>query len=326
MQRSPSYRNFLLLLILIPLHVGGQGFDADSADTKNEDTEAFLFQPVASFGIGVLNYYGDVISSLNSPSIGYYAGYINLAAFLDRHRYFLANFRAMRGNMGGNAYSYSDLTKNLNFETTLTSFGFTVEYRFGHLFPEKALVRPYLSLGVESINFSAKGDLTDTDGVTYHYWSDGTIRDLDEGTADPGLAAILHRDYTYETDLRLRDQTEFGLGDYNQRSLAFPAEIGLHFRIDRRASFSAGVSYHYTLTDMLDNVAYEGTSIKGNKGNDSYLFTHVAFHFDLFKPRESEEDLYLAEGAYDPIMYEDDDGDGVRDWVDLCQGTPPGVE
>jgi hypothetical protein len=303
--------------------VGAQDFDADSVQTGEK--ASFMFKPIASLGIGVLNFYGEVANSLNSPSIGYYAGTFNLAAFMDPHRYFLANFRVMRGTLGGNEYSYSDLTRNLNFESALTSFGFMLEYRFGHLLAENALVRPYISLGIESINFSAKGDLTDASGLAYHYWSDGSIRDLDESTPDPGLAATLHRDYRYETDLRLRDQQEFGLGDYNQRTLGFPVEAGLHFRIDRRASFSMGVSYHYTLTDMMDNVAYEGTSIRGNKGNDSYLFTHVAFHYDLFKPRETPEELYPAEGAYDPIMFEDDDGDGVRDWVDRCQGTPENV-
>jgi hypothetical protein len=324
-QRSFSYRSFLFSLISIPFLLHGQGFETDSIPANADSANHYLFKPIVSFSVGVLNFYGDVVNSLNGPAIGNYAGALNLAAYVDRNHYYLANFRMMMGKTGGNSYSYSDLTRNLNFETTLTSFGFSLEYRFGHLFPGDALVRPYISLGIESINFSAKGDLTDANGVTYHYWSDGTIRSVDEDAPDAGSAVNLHRDYNYETDLRLRDQNEFGLGDYNQRSLAFPVEAGFHFRIDPRSAFSLGASYHYTLTDMLDNVAFEGTSIKGNKGNDSYLYAHVAFHYDLFRPKRAPGDQYYAEQAYDPLMFENEDGDAVVDWYDRCPGTPAGV-
>ena len=230
----------------------------------------------------------------------------------------------MTGKTGGNAYSFSDLDQNLNFETGITSFGFSFEYRFGHLFSPTALVRPYLSVGVESVHFSAKGDLTDGDGMLYHYWTDGSIRDLEQASSDPDLSRILYRDYSYETDLRLREQNLFGLGEYSQHTLSFPVEAGVHFRIDQRTSISAGVSYHYTLTDVLDNVAYEGTSVRGKKGNDSYLYPHVSFHVDLFKPEPPFTDLFLA-GPYDPLMMEDEDGDGVIDWHDRCPVTPAGV-
>jgi len=324
-QRSKPYKILLPFLFLAPVLLHAQDIEADSTGEQNEPERGFVFKPVASFSLGVLNFYGEVTSSLNGPSIGNYAAALNLAASVDRNQYYIANFRVMMGHMGGNTYSYSDLERNLNFETTLTSFGFIMEYRFGHLFARDALLTPYVSLGVESIHFGAKGDLTDVNGLTYHYWSDGTIRNMEESVSDPGLSTILHRDYSYETDLRLRDKNKFGLGDYSQYSIAFPAEAGLLFRIDPRSSFSLGVSYHYALTDMVDNVAFEGTSVKGNRGNDSYLFTHVSFHFDLYKPKRAAEGELLYPGAYDPIMFEDDDEDGVVDWDDLCPDTPQGV-
>ncbi|MGW8315237.1 MAG: thrombospondin type 3 repeat-containing protein [Bacteroidales bacterium] len=305
--------------------MNAQETEQDSVAVRKDSLREFTLKPVASLSLGVINFYGDVTNSLNLPSIGYYGGELSLSAYLDRNRYYVANFTFMTGKTGGNAYSYSDLLQNLNFETGITAFSFSMEYRFGHLFSPTSLVRPYISLGVESIHFSAKGDLTNEEGMTYYYWSDGTIRDMNQAVSDPSMSQILYRDYQYETDLRLREQSLFGLGDYSQQTLAFPIEVGFHFRIDQRSSISAGVSYHYTLTDMLDNVAYEGTSIRGNKGNDSYLYPHVAFHFDLFKPEPPFTDLFLS-GAYDPLMLEDEDNDGIIDWNDRCPFTPARVE
>lgn len=332
-QRIKPYCLLLIFLSSIWVPVSGQDVESlstpemqaktDSVTGQGEPEPGFVFKPVASISFGVIDFYGDVRNSLNGPSIGNYAAALNLSAHVDRNRYYIANFDVMMGKVGGNAYSHTDLEQNLNFESTLTSFGFSMEYRFGHLFAPDALVRPYVSLGIESIKFSAKGDLTDAGGLTYHYWSDGTIRDLREENTDPELSTILHRDYSYETDLRLREQQEFGLGDYSQYTIGFPVEAGFMFRIDPRTSFSVGVSYHYTLTDVMDNVGYSGTSVQGNKGMDSYLYTHVSFSFDLFKPAPG--DPFYVEEWYDPLLIEDEDLDQVVDWYDRCPGTPEGV-
>ena len=325
MQRSRLYQTFILILISISPLLHAQEQEQDSATVRKDSLRGFTFKPVASLSLGVMNFYGDVNNSLNLPSIGYYGGALSLSAYLDRQRYYVANFTFLTGNTGGNAYSFSDPEQNLNFETNITAFSFSLEYRFGHLFSPTSLVRPYISIGVESVHFSPKGDLLNEEGLAYHYWSDGTIRDMEQGLPDESLSQIIYRDYQYETDLRLREQNLFGLGNYNQQTLAFPVEAGFHFRIDQRSSISVGVSYHYTLSDMLDNVAYEGTSIRGNKGNDSYLYPHVAFHFDLFKPEPPFTDLFLS-GAYDPLMMEDEDNDGIIDWYDRCPFTPARVE
>ena len=249
-----------------------------------------------------------------------------MGTYIDRkNRYFVANFNFLIGKLSANEYSYSDLTRNLNFETAIYSIGLNVEYRFGHLVKNTSFVRPYVSLGIESVNFSSKGDLLDNNGMAYHYWSDGTIRDVDESFA--GASVPLFRDYDFETDLRLRESTEFGLGTYNQRSLAIPGEAGLHFLISERAFFSLGISYHYTMTDYLDNVAYEGTSVQGAKGNDSYVFSHLSLHFDLFSdPSTRTVDLMYADAEFDPLFFDDEDGDFVLDVSDHCPGTPYGIE
>ncbi len=308
----------------MPFLVQGQDVNFDSLLQRIDTVVNPVYKPVVSLSYGVLNYYGDVKNSHNSAAIGNHGAKVNISTFVDKKHHLVANFNFMIGKLSGNEYSHSDLTRNLNFETELSSIGLSLEYRFGHFFPKNASVRPYVSLGLESINFSAKGDLEDENGTAYHYWSDGTIREVEQSFV--GVSPIIYRDYEYETDLRLRENQDFGLGDYSQRAFSIPAGAGFHLKIDGRTFFSLGMSYHYALTDMLDNVALEGTSIKGTKGNDAYIFSHLSLHFDLFSdPTTRTVDLLYADVEFDPLFFDDEDGDFVLDVTDRCPGTPYGV-
>jgi len=318
-----SYNILIWVFLAPPAWVLGQ--DSDSLKHEADTIVREVYKPVLSFSYGVMNFLGDVQNSQFTTSVGTPAAKLNLAAFIDKNKYFVANFSFTSGKLSGNSYSHSELDRNLNFKTDLISAGVNLEYRFGHLFSDHPLVQPYLSLGLESVYFSPKGDLSDASGASYYYWSDGTIRD--EAEAASGAAGLLYRDYTYETDLRLRETEEFGLGDYSQWALSVPAGAGFHFRVDKRAFLSLGVSYHYTFTDFLDNVAYEGTSIQGNKGFDSFIYTHLSFHYDLFSlPIFQRVDPLYTDIYFDPVLFDDEDGDLVLDVSDQCPGTPPQVE
>jgi len=309
---------------MLPILVQGQEIDYDSLLQRIDTVENPVYKPVVSFSLGVLNFYGDVRNSLVTPVIGNNAFAVNLSTFVDRKQNYIANFSFLIGNLSGNSYDHSDLSRNLNFRTSLTSIGANVEYRFGHIIEKDALIRPYLSLGAGILNFNAKGDLVDDNGQTYYYWSDGSLMDAPEFPS--GEALPLYRDYSYETDLRLREQEDFGLGDYSQVALAFPISVGAHLRISNRAFFSLGASYFYAVSDMLDNVAYEGTSIQGKKGNDSFVYSHLSLHFDLFSdPTTRTVELLYADVEFDPLLFDDEDGDFVLDVTDQCPGTPFGI-
>ena len=323
--RSNSYRFLPILFLFMPYFSSGQEIDYDSLLQRIDTIENPIYKPVVSFSYGVLNFRGDVRNNYLSASLGNPAGKVSVATFIDRNHHFVANFGFMLGRLKGNEYGYTEGLGNLNFQTDLYSIGVNVEYRFGHFIPASSLIRPYISVGVENLNFSSKGDLLDANGLAYNYWSDGTIRDREESS--PGLASMLYRDYKYETDLRLREKQEFGLGTYNQRSISFPVGLGVQFKINTRAFFSLGMYYHYTLTDFIDNVALTGTSIQGTKGNDSYVFSHLTLHFDLFSdPTTRKVDLLYAEVEFDPLFFDDEDGDFVLDVADHCPGTPYGVQ
>ncbi len=313
-----------MVFIMLPFISQGQEIDYDSLLQRIDTVENPVFKPVISFSYGVFNFRGDVSSSLITPLTGARAGMVNVATFIDRkNRYFIANFNFLTGKLTASEYSHTDLSRNLNFETSLFAIGANVEYRFGHLISDKFFLRPYLSVGLESINFSSKGDLMDASGNPYFYWADGSIRDQAEVAGD---ANVLYRDYSYETDLRQRESTEFGMGNYSQRSLGLPVGAGVLFRVSNRTSFSLGATYHFTLSDYIDNVAHEGTSIQGKKGNDGFVFSYLSVHFDLFSdPSTRTVDLLYADVEFDALFFDDEDGDFVLDVSDHCPGTPYGV-
>ena len=309
---------------MLPFASQGQEINYDSLLLRIDTVENPVFKPVISFSYGIFNFVGDVKSSLLTPLTGAPSGMVNVATFIDRkNRYFIANFNFLTGKLTASEYSHSDLTRNLNFETSLYAIGANVEYRFGHLISERSFLRPYLQVGVESVNFSSKGDLEDAAGNPYFYWTDGTIRDQTQSNPD---ANILFRDYSYETDLRQLENTRYGLGNYSQRSIGFPVGAGIHFRVSNRTFFSLGATYHFTLSDYIDNVAFEGTHVQGKKGSDGFVFSYLSVHFDLFSdPSTRTVDLLYADIEFDALFFDDEDGDFVLDVSDHCPGTPYGV-
>lgn len=315
----------MISLTLVPIISNGQEPDQDSIEHRADSLEYQLFKPVISFSYGVLNFRGDVRSSLITPLSGSGALMVNVATFIDRkNRHFIANFNFFTGRLTASEYSYTDLSRNLNFESSLYIFAGNVEYRFGHLIPKGFFIRPYVQAGIESIGFSSKGDLLDASGDPYHYWSDGTIRNQDESAGD---ATLLYRDYNYETDLRKHERNNYNLGTYSQASLGFPLGAGVHFRVSNRTFFSLGATYHFTMSDYIDNVAYEGTSVQGKKGNDAFVYSYLSVHFDLFSdPSALAKDMLYANVEYDELFFADGDGDGVLDLSDHCPETPPGLE
>jgi hypothetical protein len=313
-----------LFLSMYPILAQGQERE-DLLLLQPEKAEDPVYSPVISFSYGLLNFLGDIQNSFHSASVGNTAGNVSISTYVGRQKNYLANFSFLRGNLGGNSYDNVVPTRNLNFRSTITSVTANFEYCFGHFIEKKALIRPYVSVGMGVLSFNAKGDLVNENGLTYYYWTDGSIMDAPQINAVD--ASPLYRDFNYETDLRKREQKEFGLGDYTQSALAFPISAGAHFRISKRTFFSLGVSYTYALSDVLDNVAYEGTSVQGKKGNDSFIYSHLSLHLDLFSnPKTRTDELLFTQTEIDPMLLEDEDGDHVPDMSDHCPGTRSGVE
>ena len=285
-----------------------------------------VYKPVIGIGCGILTFRGDVRNDFRTPLIGNYALQVKVSSFIDNKRTFVANFSLLTGALSGNERSLQDPVQNLNFRSNIYAFGISLEYNFGHLIKlDRPAFMPFVSLGFENISFSSKGDLLDRNGVAYNYWSDGTIRSEAEANKNAGPGSLLYRDWDYETDLRELDR--WGLGNYSQNTFAIPVDLGLDFYVADRVKLRFGYSYHFTTTDLIDDVSSQGDIVSGNDRNDAYSYSYFTLHLDLFsEPKVIKEELMFAElEDFDYTMFEDMDGDGVYDGSDLCPETPVNV-
>lgn len=306
---------------------GAQEIDYDSLLIRRVEVENPTYMPVIGIAFGTMHFFGDVRNSFPTPLTDKSGFKVNVSSPpFDRKRTFLINFSLLFGEVTGNERSITDMERNLNFNSTINSFGVGLEYNFGHLYEkESPVLQPFVSLGFEAFLFNAKGDLW-RGNVKYNYWSDGTIRDIPQAGAGSIRSEVMMRDWDYETDLREADL--YGLGNYRQSNFAVPLDIGLDFNISERMKMRMGASFHFTFTDLIDNVSSEGEGITGNTANDHFAFTYVGLQLDLFsEPKVRTEELLFAElDDFDYLMFEDEDGDGVVDGVDDCSGTPDGVD
>jgi hypothetical protein len=324
---------FLLLVLLISCNIKGQIVNwqddqeyFDSILNVEVENVNAVYKPVLGFGTGVMNFYGEVHNNVRNTYFGQPAFKFNVATFLDKKHYFKTNFTLLMGSLSGDQRSTTDTALNLNFKSDIVAFGVNIHYDFKHFF-RGSLVKPYVSIGIENVQFNSKGDLKGAGDVYYKYWSDGTIRNMpEEFKGMPGVN-IIQRDYNYETDLR--SQNLYGLGNYSQSTLAIPVDVGIDFQVSDRINLRIGNSWHYTFTDLIDNVSYKNTKIlKGDKRNDMFTFSYFTLHFDLFSDdrmiryRKAFEDVT---DKVDQDLFSDEDNDQVWDMNDKCFGTPYGV-
>ena len=317
----------LAALFSWPAGMNAQEIDFDSLLIRRVEVENPTYMPVIGLAFGTMHFFGDVQNNFPTPLSDRSGFKVNVSSPpFDRQRTFVVNFSLLFSEVTGNERSHVDLDRNLNFHSTINAFGVGVEYNFGHLIKSEApVLKPFVSIGFEPFLFSAKGDLW-RGNVKYHYWSDGTIRNIPEAEGGARPSEVISRDWDFETDLREADL--YGLGNYRQFSFAIPIDLGLDFNISERMKMRMGTSFHLTFTDLIDNVSWEGEGVTANKANDHFAFTYLGIHLDLFsEPKVRTEELLFAElDDFDYLMFEDEDGDGIVDGVDECPGTPEGVE
>jgi len=310
---------------------------SDSFDffyTDEEENKFLNYKPIIGLGIGVISYYGDVRDVYYAnPIVGLKA--YNLSVSKGLRSFLDVEFRILKGQLTGNERTAD---RNLNFKTDFLSGGVSLSYNFEHLLRKKDLLLdykkqrkliPYISIGIETFSYNSKADLKDDKGNTYHYWKDGTIRNISEGSDVEERSVILTRDYKYETDLREMDND--GLGKYDLQAFAIPLDASLELQIHERVQLRLGATYHYNLSDLVDDVSNAGTGIRaGNGKTDSYLYTYFTFKFDIFSSEKEIEQNILEFNSsnfdMDAIVMGDEDDDGVDDLHDLCYFTPKGVE
>lgn len=310
----------------LPLLLLGTALLVGPLASGQDSTSYSFFRPTLGVGAGMFAFYGDVGSQHADRSplvtrIGY-----ELRASTPITSWLEADLYALHGRLGVNERG---LDRNLNFESRITVGGFQFRYNFLQLINRDRVVEPYINFGFESVEFLTKTDLYDAEGRAYNYWSDGTIRDIPESAPNAADAVVIQRDYTYESDVR--ELNADGFGKYLERTWAVPIGVGARMDIGHGFDLRVGATMHFTLTDYIDGVTENSLgSRKGEAGNDRFLYSSVSVGYTLPMQRSTKNRVPkspLGSEELDLIVLRDDeDGDGVPDFSDLCPGTPAGVK
>jgi hypothetical protein len=295
--------------------------DSIGADSAFVST-AQAMKPKVSLGAGRLGFYGDLYSkNFQSPLTARWGFDLNLSQRLSR--YLQLNFNVMFGKLGANERS---LYHNSNFISEIRAGGVNLMYDFGNFIPDKYVVRPYFTVGISGFEFLSKTDLKDANGNTYHYWSDGSIKNMPEEAVGSQYAVDLKRDYVYETDVRESNVSLFG--KYPERSFSTVYGAGIVMKVTERVDLKFNFQMYITGTDYIDGLTKQNG---GNKHRDKFTYSSVSLQYDLIakplkikkKKKQSVDPSTIDWLALDKSDY---DKDGVNDMADNCQGTPKEVK
>ena len=321
--------SFLLLISFITTSVfatDGNDSIPEAKTPREKPPKEMFYGPTIGLGVGMFKFYGDILDANYGNPLVSNIGY-DLHVKQQLNSYLTAKFYVLFGSLSANERS---INRNLNFRSKITVGGFALMYNFDQMLPKERIINPFLSLGIESVEFHSKTDLYDQYGNEYNYWSDGSIRNLPENDPNAANAIVIQRDYFFETDLREMDYD--GYGKYPERTFAVPIGFGATMHMTKNIDFTVGATFHMTFSDLIDNVTSESTGTRlGNQtqngGKDNFLMSSFSISYNFLKHdkkdqiKEFDEDIdYLA---YD---MDDEDGDGVIDFIDECPWTPAGVE
>lgn len=283
-----------------------------------------VFQPKVALGVGMMSFHGDLYSRHYQAPWTAKTGYdLNISQRLFKP--LQLNFNVLFGKLGGNEWRDN---RQENFQSEIRSGGISLTYDFGNFIPDRYRIRPWLSLGISSFEFLSKTDLYDNHGNKYYYWSDGSIKNMDEHDPNAASAINLVRDYRYETDIR--ELNKDGFGKYQERAWAMPVGAGALMKLTDRFDFKIGFQYYFTTTDYIDGISNKSVGNRsGTRQKDNFVYTSFSLQYDLVFRKKSKMDT-LSDDYFDDVNWlvldkDDYDKDGVRDWDDKCHGTPEGV-
>jgi len=187
----------------------------------------------------------------------------------------------------------------------------------------------FVALGAGLLSYNTFSDRKASNGDSYHFWKDGSIRNLPESPLNSDLADILTRDFIYETPLRL-----------NQRGAYFPLHVGTKISISHQIDAWAG--YELRVLEKTRSLSY-GNGLTNDRLQRLTIGVSYTFRKKETQQIPSVPESILAitplkivpekpvfapnhfdEVDFDKIMAEDEDGDGVPDYLDSCLQTPKG--
>ena len=359
---TKKYSIFCLSVILITISVSksfSQDIDEEyyeSMLTKEVEVLNPVYKPVIFGGAGIIHFLGDIRYPGSSPLMGKEAYKAGISIPFGKKNNFKWNvFVLFGGSVQGHNFDISrqiqskpellSLDNDLNpiyhnssFKTDFLEIGVSAEYNFGHLFGKNKRFRPFVSVGISPLQISGTNtNAIHSDGTYYHYWDDGTIRNLAQTNPNAFKAEIIKLENNYEQNFATDEyykKLDLDL-KYPTTTVVIPIEMGFDFHLSYRMNLRVATSLHYAFTDLLDNFNYDIAkkldvpNPEKYSGNDMFMFTNFSLNFDLFSdPEMMKVELLFADitDAFDyEVMLADQDRDQVFDWLDECPDTPLGV-
>lgn len=300
------------------------GFAQD--DASSNETKAY--SPTIGVGVGTIGFYGDLNDKKYGSPLGSNLAY-NVYVIQPLSNSFNVKFNFTIGEIKSEERS---LQRNVNFATDIRSGALLLEYNFSKWLSNDRKITPFITAGVESVEFNPKTDLEGFGSEKYNYWSDGTIRNIAEDAANADISVVVNRDYSYETDIR-----EAGFNPtttYSERAFSIPVGAGVTMHLNDNFDFRFESILHLTFSDYMDGITpktsreYVG-SRKGNANNDHFWFNGISISYNFQKIAPAEPIEFLDDGPVDYLATgntEDYDQDGVIDLIDKCPDTPKEVQ
>lgn len=307
----------------VPLYWRESAFDRREDIWDSVSYAEQRLKPKISLGMGRMGFHGDLYNR-HFQNVATGRPGFDLAVSHRMTRYLQADFSVLFGKLGGNERLGH---RNENFSSEIRAGGLNFLYDFGNFIPSHYKVRPFVSLGAFGFEFLSKTDLKDRNGNTYHYWSDGSIKDRPEGSPEAQLAVELQRDYIYETDIR--ELNRDGFGKYPERAFAFPVGAGVIMKVTDRVDLKLNFQYFLSTTDYIDGITNQSVGNRiGTKRNDNWTYASFSLQYDLIakkRPQTSKHLDTLTKDFWFAFDQNDEDEDGVMDRQDECLGTAKGA-
>ncbi|MBL4710545.1 MAG: hypothetical protein JKY48_19120, partial [Flavobacteriales bacterium] len=315
---------FSLFCILSTLSLFAQEEDVFQEDAIKIEK---AYGPTIGFGLGTVAMYGDLNDRHYGSPFGSNPGF-NLYVIQPVYDFLNIKFNFFSALVRDEERS---LDRNVNYETDLRAISILIEYNFDHFLPKIRKVTPFITVGIEAVEFNPKSDLEAFGGETYNYWSDGTIRNVSETSANADQSIIIQRDYNYETDIR-----EAGYNNsttYAERTLAIPVGAGVSLHLNDQFNFRFESILHLTFSDYIDGLTTRTRkqfigSKKANANNDHFWYNGVSLSYNFQKVQPADHLNKDNDEVFDFLASgntEDYDSDGIIDLIDLCPNTPPEV-
>lgn len=270
--------------------------------------------PVISVGAGCVTFFGD--DMLNGIAPYNFANWrYGINGSLEHRTFSALGFRLnfLYGKIAENERS---IGRNYNVESTIMQGDFNILiYLDNNLIINRASkFSPYLFGGVGFMSFDPRADLIAAGGQRYYYWDDGRIADRPKSDENLANYTPLVLDGKYETKL----DSAYDGEKINKTGLTIPFGLALRYKFSNKFSADVSFAYYWTLTDHLDG-------FKSGDQTDHFLYSSVSFAYHIAARKPKPAPSQFDEIDFNSLDTDDDDGDGVKNMLDLCAGTPTGA-